>query len=134
MPSNPKNWTMWIERAKQSLNFLKIPYPESYDLNYEDLCFHAQQSAEKALKGFLVYFNVEPIKTHNLDILLKELSKYIVLDDKLFDVQNLSDYAVKFRYPDDYIQISVDEYNKSFEIANYCLTWVIDQIKKLEEK
>jgi HEPN domain-containing protein len=40
----------WFIRAKQSLNFLKIPDPISLDLAYEDLCFHAQQAAEKALK------------------------------------------------------------------------------------
>ncbi|MDR1296531.1 MAG: HEPN domain-containing protein [Deltaproteobacteria bacterium] len=34
-------------------------------------CFHSQQAAEKALKGYLVCHDVNPPKTHALDVLCK---------------------------------------------------------------
>ena len=43
----------WLARAKSDLAIAKAPLPEG--VNYEDLCFHAQQAAEKALKA--VYQN-----------------------------------------------------------------------------
>ena len=39
----------WIQRARSSLALAKVPLPEG--ALYEDLCFHAQQAAEKAIKA-----------------------------------------------------------------------------------
>ncbi|GHT66278.1 hypothetical protein FACS1894110_09700 [Spirochaetia bacterium] len=63
----------WIGRAKSSYNLATVSIiPNIY---YEDLCFQIQQSAEKALKGLLIYYGIEPDFTHNIGILLKELEK-----------------------------------------------------------
>ena len=39
----------WLVRAKGVLALAEVPLPEG--AFYEDLCFHAQQAAEKALKA-----------------------------------------------------------------------------------
>ena len=39
----------WLARAKGDLALAEIPLPKG--AFYEDLCFHAQQAAEKALKA-----------------------------------------------------------------------------------
>jgi len=39
----------WLARAKSDLAIAKAPLPQG--AIYEDLCFHAQQAAEKALKA-----------------------------------------------------------------------------------
>lgn len=39
----------WMARARGDLAIAKAPLPEG--AFYEDLCFHAQQAAEKALKA-----------------------------------------------------------------------------------
>ena len=39
----------WLVRAKGDLALARTPLPEG--AFYEDLCFHAQQAAEKALKA-----------------------------------------------------------------------------------
>lgn len=39
----------WLARAKGDLAIAEAPLPEG--AFYEDLCFHAQQAAEKALKA-----------------------------------------------------------------------------------
>ncbi|MDR1931700.1 MAG: HEPN domain-containing protein [Spirochaetales bacterium] len=65
----------WIKRARSSLELAKSTDNELVCL--EDLCFQAQQSTEKALKGLLIFYGVEPEKTHNISILLQELEKHI---------------------------------------------------------
>lgn len=62
------DYKMWLDRAKSSLAISKIRTDE--DIFYEDLCFQAQQAVEKSLKGLLVFYNVDPEKTHNLVALI----------------------------------------------------------------
>lgn len=39
----------WMARAKSDLALARVPLPQG--AFYEDLCYHAQQAAEKALKA-----------------------------------------------------------------------------------
>jgi HEPN domain-containing protein len=57
----------WINRAKGSLTISKIEKNIAAGdvFFYEDLCYQTQQAAEKAFKGLLIYFGVEPEFTHN---------------------------------------------------------------------
>ena len=52
------DYKTWIDRAKSSLAISKIKLDEN--ILYEDLCFQAQQAAEKAIKGLLIFYNVDP--------------------------------------------------------------------------
>jgi HEPN domain-containing protein len=69
-----ERYESWIERAKSSLEISKIAV--SVNVYYEDLCYQSQQAAEKALKGLLIYYGIEPEFTHNIGILLNELEKF----------------------------------------------------------
>jgi HEPN domain-containing protein len=51
VPGSPQEW---IARAKGDLALAQAPLPEGGF--YEDLCFHAQQAAEKALKSVYLHF------------------------------------------------------------------------------
>jgi HEPN domain-containing protein len=125
------DYKMWIDRAKSSLAISKNK-PEE-DIFLEDLCFQAQQAAEKAIKGLLVFYKVEPEKTHNLVSLIKELSKYITVPDVINETVILNDYAVQTRYPGDYTPVDADEYNDAIKIAENCVNWIKNKIKTLED-
>ena len=60
------------------------------------VCFHAQQCAEKALKGLTLSFGTEPPRTHDLVVLLQALSR---IDPERPEIQQycleLTDYAVR---------------------------------------
>lgn len=58
----------WIERAKSSYEISKTVIKNSV-ICYEDLCYQFQQSVEKALKGLLIYYGVDPEFTHNIGLL-----------------------------------------------------------------
>jgi len=51
----------WLKRARSALNLSRID--KSKDIVYENLCFQAQQAAEKAIKALYIYYRIEPQKT-----------------------------------------------------------------------
>jgi len=67
-----------------------------------DIVFHAQQAAEKALKGFLTWHSTPFRKTHNLEELGEQC---LIIDPSLAGVIDravpLTKYAWKYRYPGD---------------------------------
>ena len=62
----------WMDNARADLALARIPLPEG--VQYEQLCFHAQQAAEKSIKAVLLQCNVDVPFTHNLQVLLNLLS------------------------------------------------------------
>jgi HEPN domain-containing protein len=76
-----KSYKEWLGRARSSLELAKAA--DNRLVYYEDLCFQAQQSAEKGLKGLLIFYGIEPEKTHNLYTLLQELEKQTEINDKI---------------------------------------------------
>ena len=126
------DYKIWIDRAKSILKISKTKREE--DIFYEDLCFQAQQAVEKALKGLLIFYHVEPEKTHNLVTLIKVLSKYTDVPGEINETAILNDYAVQARYPGDYTPISEDEYRDAVIMAEECVKWVDKKIKGLSKK
>ena len=112
----------WINRAKSSLELAQAKIIQ-YTF-YEDLCYQSQQAAEKALKGLLIYYGIEPEFTHNIEILLNELKKYAAIPKEITETAKLTIYAVHTRYPGEYDDVTKEEYEKSVEIAKACLDWV----------
>ena len=62
----------WLERARSNLLLAKTN-PENVFL--EDLCFEAQQAAEKATKALLIYFDRDYPYTHDMAELLTLLQE-----------------------------------------------------------
>lgn len=75
----------------------------------EIVCYHCQQCAEKMLKGFIIYNDIEPKRIHDLTILCKECEK---LNSSFQDVfamcETLTEYVVNTRYPS---KIELNEYD-----------------------
>ena len=118
----------WIERAKSSLEIAQVKIVGH--IHYEDLCFQIQQAAEKALKGLLIFYKVEPEFTHNIELLIDELEKFTDIPEKVYEAAQLTTYAVQTRYPGECDDITKEEYEKSVKIAKDCLDWVENKIKK----
>jgi len=121
------DYKSWMDRAKSSLAMSKNKFDKR--IFFEDLCFQAQQAVEKALKGLLIFHNIEPEKTHNLVSLIKELSKYITIPKEINETVILNDYAVQTRYPGDYTTVEEDEYNQAVKAAEDCIKWIEENYK-----
>ncbi|GHV48882.1 DNA-binding protein [Spirochaetia bacterium] len=126
-----ERYESWIGRAKSSYDMATVSItPNMY---YEDLCFQIQQSAEKALKGLLIYYGVEPDFTHNIGILLEELEKLTDIPSNIKEASELTMYAVQTRYPGEYDEITKEEYKRAVKIAKTCIEWTENKIKENEE-
>ena len=82
---------------------------------YEIICYHCAQAVEKYLKGYLVYKNEIPEKTHNLTY----LGRICIDTDKDFESVKyefdfLNRYANDIRYPHKY---EVNENDVNFAIS-----------------
>ena len=79
-------------------------------------CYHCQQTAEKALKGFLVFKHAGFDRTHNLNYLLHLCATYDESFNNLMDdAELLTPYAVEVRYPGDAFAPPLEEAKKALE-------------------
>ena len=70
IPGSPGEW---LARARSSLALAKAKKPEA--TMWEDLCFCAQQAAEKALKGVLQRKRIRFRYVHDLEELVTALER-----------------------------------------------------------
>ena len=90
----------WLKYSQNDLISAKHLYDDLHPKQTEVACYLSQQCAEKALKGYILFMDIEPPKTHNLVELLelcKEMDRTISVLLPQLDV--LTDYAVLPRYP-----------------------------------
>ena len=123
---------VWIKRAKGSLDLAKTKIINN--INYEDLCYQAQQTVEKALKGFLIYFEVEPEFTHNIELLIKALKQFTDIPEYVKKAVELTDYAIVTRYPGEYDEVTKEKYEEAIKLAQECLDWVENYINDTEKE
>ncbi len=112
----------WLRHARSDLVLAKIT-PADESVLLETLCFHAQQSAEKAIKAALVLHNVPFPKTHNISTLLDLLPPDIPRDAALGEVALLTEYAVSARYPGEAEDVTAEELSAAVGTAERVLRW-----------
>ncbi len=93
-PDDPREW---LNRARSSLAIANNRIPDVY---LEDLCFEAQQAAEKAIKAVMIKRGVDFPYVHDLARLLSLLKE---ADESIPDVVGqagkLTRFATITRYP-----------------------------------
>lgn len=89
----------WIQRAEADLKAAEILI-EADPLILDIACFHCQQAVEKFLKGYLVFSDVEFPFTHSLEYLI-ELCSETDNEFSALEIGNLTQFAVRMRYPHD---------------------------------
>lgn len=118
---NPGNAEDWLRHARSALELAKIEKPQGVLL--ENLCFHAQQAAEKALKAILVAKGIPFRKTHNIRILLDLLPHDVLPPPDVEDAAGLTDYAVISRHPGDLESVEEEEYMEALRLADIVIHW-----------
>ncbi len=68
--ADPKLIHEWLNKADEDFNFADANLKNGSTF-YAQICFHFHQAAEKYLKAFIVAYDLELEKTHNLIYLLK---------------------------------------------------------------
>ncbi len=90
----------WIEKAEGDFHLLEREIRARKNPNYDAVCFHAEQCAEKYLKGRLIEASFAFPKTHDL-VLLLDLTLPVepLWEISRDDLSFLSGFGVEFRYP-----------------------------------
>lgn len=117
---SPQNW---LDRARSNLSLAKVSKPD--DCLWEDLCFHAQQAVEKALKALLISQGIPFRFVHDINELLLPLQERgIRLPEPLTEAVTLTGFAVMTRYPGTYEPVTEEEYQQAVRLAEAVLEWV----------
>lgn len=96
------NTREWVDKAEGDFATAERELMVTDRVNYDAVCFHAQQCAEKYLKARLQEASIRFGKTHDLTLLLDEvLAVEPAWDAHRADLQTLSAFAVSYRYPGD---------------------------------
>lgn len=81
------------------------------------VCFHAQQAAEKAIKSIFVFLQTEFPYTHDLDCLLGLLPEGWPIKDEFADLSGLTFWATRGRYPGSPREATDEEADAAVKLA-----------------
>lgn len=112
----------WLEHARSDLALARAGLEA--DVLPEQLCFHAQQTVEKAFKAVLLHRHVEFPFTHDLSELLDALAEAgVEVPPGLANADALSPYAVETRYPGFWGAIADEDVVEALLLAEGVLRW-----------
>ena len=97
--ADPRIIQEWLRTSDDDFNFADANLKEESTF-YAQVCFHFHQAAEKYLKAFIIAYDLEFEKIHNLVSLVKscgtkEPSLLSILNDCIF----LNTFYIDTRYP-----------------------------------
>jgi HEPN domain-containing protein len=134
MPKNNKKILAeeWFKKAGDDYKSAKVILEEGG--YYGTTCFLAQQMAEKYLKGFLIYHNLEMRKIHDVVHLLNECKKVSPDFRQMEDACILLDhYYIATRYPVDIpIDYTKKEAAQALAAAEDIKEFVLNKISEEE--
>jgi HEPN domain-containing protein len=108
----------WVRKAEIDFKTADHLFQSGPDFA-EGAAFHSQQAAEKYLKAFLVWHQIEFPKTHDIEALLKLAGR---TDDKIPEILGeaamLTPYGVDYRYPGEYPEVSRSDAERAFRLAD----------------
>lgn len=117
-PDSPEEW---LNRARSDLALARTRGPDIY---LEDLCFHAQQAVEKAVKALLLMHKVEFPYIHDIAQLMTLLEGAgQQVPDPIREAERLTRFAVAIRYPGLLPPVSLEEYQEAVAMATQAVDW-----------
>jgi HEPN domain-containing protein len=107
----------WLAKADQDIAACETLLAANPPFLYPS-CFHAQQAAEKYIKAFLTWHQIEFPKTHDIEQLLylAETADQHTISN-LKNAVELTPYGVDLRYPGDVPEPSLEEARNAVQLA-----------------
>ena len=116
----------WINSSKLDYDIAKYLFENYYPTPIEIICYHCQQSAEKAIKTLFIKFrkNIGIPKTHDLSFILNQLKNDLEIDEKFYDYSDtLTPYGISVRYPHE-LFLTLKEAEIALKYAKEIIDWV----------
>ena len=112
----------WLARARGDLALARAPLPEG--AFYEDLCYHAQQAAEKALKSVYLHRAWSFRYVHDVEELITGLRQNgLPVPEEVEEAVILTSYAFEARYPGVGEPVGEEEYEQALGLAEKVVRW-----------
>ena len=116
-PARVADTRPWLQKASEDLRAGTFELSADPPL-LSDIVFHAQQAAEKAMKGFLAWHARPFGKTHNLVEIGRACAAIVPdLEHVLRQAAPLTEYAWRFRYPGEPDGPSMEEATQALATA-----------------
>ena len=125
-----KEWLRYAQMDFNSAEYLsRMPYEP---LPLEIICYHCQQSAEKAVKALIVYLGSRggTPKIHSISFLLNQIKDIlkdeynVIISEDLYDAADmLTPYGIAPRYPSD-MEIDYNDMTEALRYAELIVDWV----------
>jgi len=129
MSKNLEEGKRWLAQAQRDLTDAEILLDAQ---SYASSCFHTQQAAEKAVKGFLYSQGIRAIISHSVTKLISECAR---IDGGFADFteagKELDRHYIGSRYPNFYAEGTASEYYTQ-EMAEKCLKYATSILKSVE--
>jgi len=108
----------WIRKAENDFKTAEFLCQSGPDFD-DGTAFHSQQAAEKYLKAFLVWHQIEFPKTHDIEALLKLAGK---AEGRILEILSeaviLTPYGVDYRYPGEYPEVTRSDAERALLLAD----------------
>ena len=121
---------VWLLKAKTDLAVARktASGPDSY---LDAAIYHCQQNAEKAIKAFLVFHDQPFEKIHDLAKLIRLAMPFEPKFSELLPLGDvLTPYVSEFRYPDERILPSQEEFESALAAAERVYHFVLSLLPK----
>ena len=106
----------WISKAEGDYRTAERELHPTGTPNFDAVCFHAEQCAEKLMKAMLIHLAITPPRSHDLAALDGLLAPVCQgWSWPVAELRHLTRAAVDFRYPGD--SADQKEASEAFEIA-----------------
>ena len=119
----------WINYSKKDLSAASVLL-DSGEFFPRQICFLAQQAAEKAIKAVLVFEEVDFPKNHDLDRLRDLIPDGWKVKKTFPDLAALTIWAVESRYPGDVPDVVEAEARETFSLAQNVYQTIADEMNE----
>jgi len=120
----------WLNRAASNLKRARADV-RLEGVYLEDLCFDAQQAAEKAVKALLIGRGAEFPYVHDLARLLTLLEQSgLEVPEEVREVERLTPFAVMARYPTLFEPVSEEQHREAVELAERFVQWARERLSQ----
>ena len=118
----------WLTKAASDLRSARV-LCSADDAPLDTAIYHCQQTAEKAVKAFLVSKEISPEKTHDIRKLTLEAAVHEPRFNEVMEMAVvLTPYAWEFRYPDDLAETypTREEFDEALQHAQAIYDFVLN--------
>jgi len=132
MKLNREDALRWLEQAEHNLKVAEHNFKASF---YSDACFMAEQTAQAALKAFIVYHKKRLIWEHSIQELARISAQYDENFEEFIEYGKILDrYYIPTRYPDALARPAVPYKTYTEKDAREALNFARKMVGKVSEK